>query len=70
MICFGPVSQASHGGRSSPAFDLIVGFAVLALTWIGYIRTQKRTEVSIWIAIGISVICGVFIYSGIIEMLR
>jgi hypothetical protein len=34
MIYFGSVSEAAKGGHSSPTFDLVVGFAVLLLTWI------------------------------------
>jgi len=70
MIIFGPVGEAAHGGHSSPSFDLIVGLGVLALTWIGYLRKEERQKISIWIAVGISAICTVFIYSGIHEMLR
>jgi len=64
----GPVFNATHGGRSNPWFDLIVGFTVLALTWVGYGKQESR--VSIWIALGITAICAVFIYSGIAGLLR
>jgi hypothetical protein len=67
---FGPVGNAARGGHSSPAFDLIVGFGVLALTWVGYLKKEERQKKSIWIAIGISAICAVFIYSGIKELMR
>jgi hypothetical protein len=70
MIYFGPVAEAAHGGHSSPAFDLIVGLGVLALTWIGYLKKEERQKISIWIAIVISAICAVFIYLGIEEILR
>jgi len=70
MTFFGPVAEAAHGGHSSPAFDLIVGFAVLALTWVGYFRKEERRKVSVWIAIAISAICAVFIGAGIWELLR
>jgi hypothetical protein len=70
MMLLGPVAQAAHGGHSSPQFDLIVGCAVLALTWIGLYRKEKRTKEVIWIAIGISAISAVFIYSGVKELLR
>ena len=66
---FGPVGQAAHGGHSSSAFDLMVGIGVLALTWVGYLRKGKTQKKSIWIAIGISAICAVFIYSGIKELI-
>ncbi|QHN03180.1 hypothetical protein FTO74_07215 [Granulicella sp. WH15] len=65
MIIFGPVAEAAHGGHSDPSFDLLVGFAVLALTWIGYFRRESGKPVSIWIAVAISAICAVFIYSGL-----
>jgi hypothetical protein len=42
---------------------------VLALTWIGHFRREERTKTSIWIAIGISAICAVFIGAGIKELL-
>ena len=70
MIHFGPVANASHGGHSSPSFDLLVGLSVLAVTWVGYFRRNPAKPVSIWIGIGISAICGVFIYSGIAALLR
>jgi accessory gene regulator protein AgrB len=70
MNIFGPVGEAAHGGHSSPTFDLIVGFAVLALTWVSYLRKEERQKTSVWIAIGITAICAVFIYAGINELLR
>jgi hypothetical protein len=70
MFQYGPVSNAAHGGHSSPAFDLIVGFGVLALTWVGHFRKAERHKTSIWIAIGISAICTVFVGAGIIELFR
>jgi hypothetical protein len=39
--------QRAHGGHSGPGFDLIVGFAVLALTWIatsGKKNAKKRAS--------------------------
>jgi hypothetical protein len=62
---FGPVGDATRGGGSSAIFDLIVGIGVLTLTWVGYRKKQQREKVSIWIALGITAICAVFIYSGI-----
>jgi hypothetical protein len=70
MIYFGPVAEASHGGHSSPSFDLLVGFSVLAITWFGYFKRDPARPMDIWIRIGISVICGVFIYSGVAALLR
>jgi hypothetical protein len=70
MFFFGPVDEAARGGHSSPMFDFIVGFAVLALTWVGIFRKEGRNMTSIWIAIGISAICAVFIGAGIVELLR
>ena len=69
MVWLGPVSEAAHGGHSSAFFDLIVGFGVLTLTWVGYLKKEERQKISIWIAIGISAICAVFIYSGIKELI-
>ncbi len=48
MIAFGPVAEAAKGGHSSPSFDLCVGFAVLALTWLGYSRQGPDHKISIW----------------------
>jgi hypothetical protein len=70
MKWFGPVGEATQGGHSSPTFDLIVGFGVLVLTWVGYLKKQEREKISIWIAIAISAICTVFIYSGIKDLMR
>lgn len=69
MIQLGPVANAAHGGHSSPAFDLIVGFGVLAVTWVGHFKKEEHQETSIWIAIGISAICAVFIWGGIKELI-
>ena len=70
MIIFGPVAQAARGGNSTPGFDLIVGVAVLLLTWIGYFKNGSSKTISIWIAVGISLIGGVFLYSGMTALLR
>jgi hypothetical protein len=70
MTFFGPVYEAAHGGHSSPAFDLIVGFGGLALTWVGFLRREEHQKISFWHAVGISAICAVFIYSGISGLLR
>jgi hypothetical protein len=70
MTIFGPVAEAAQGGHSSPSFDLLVGFAVLGLTWISYFRIDSSKKMTIWIAIGISAICGVFIYSGLAALIR
>jgi hypothetical protein len=61
----GPVGSAAHGGQSNPVFDLVIGLGVLTLTWVGYLRKEERNMIGAWIAIGISAICAVFIYSGI-----
>jgi RsiW-degrading membrane proteinase PrsW (M82 family) len=70
MMHFGPVAQAASGGHGSPTFDLIVGFVVLTLTWVGFFRKEERKKAITWIAIGISAICGIFIYSGVTELIR
>ena len=70
MIYFGPVAEAAHGGHSSPAFDLVVGFGVLALTWVGHFRQEERKRTGIWIGVFISAICAVFIGAGVRELLR
>jgi hypothetical protein len=70
MMHFGPVAQAANGGHGSPTFDLIVGFGVLALTWVGFFRKEERKKTIMWIAIGISAICGIFVYSGVTELIR
>ena len=70
MIAFGPVAEAAKGGQSSPAFDLCVGFAVLAITWVGYGKTGPDRKVSIWAALGVRAICAVFIGDGLLTLLR
>lgn len=70
MIAFGPVAEASKGGPSNPAFDLCVGFAVLALTWFGYSKQRSDRKINIWVALGVSAICAVFIGSGLYTLLR
>lgn len=70
MIQSGLVGSAANGGHSSPTFDLIVGFSVLALTWVGFFRKEERQKASVWSAIEISAICAIFIGAGIRELLR
>lgn len=70
MIYFGPIAKAAHGGHGSPSFDLTVGFVLLVLTWVTYIRKEEREKANIWTAIGISAICAVFIFLGINELLH
>jgi len=70
MIAFGPVAEAAHGGRSSPSFDLLVGLVVLVMTWVGYRQKKDKNTSAIWIAISISILCGVFIFDGLRLMLR
>lgn len=70
MTFFGPVSEAARGGHTSPLFDFLVGFVVLALTWVGFFRKEERKKANIWAAIGVTAICGVFIAAGIRELLR
>ena len=69
-MIYGPVAEASHGGHGNPAFDLLIGFAFLIATWrYQYFRSDQRKRVNIWVTIGISCICGVFIWSGIASLL-
>ena len=65
LIAFGPVAEAAKGGQSSPTFDLCVGFAVLAITWVGYSKQGPDRKVRIWAALGVSAICAVFIGAGL-----
>jgi hypothetical protein len=44
--------------------DLCVGFVMFTFTWFGFWRRQERPSLNIWIAVGISAICFVFICSG------
>ena len=67
-MLFGPVAEAAHGGSSNPTFDLIVGTVVLALTWIGFSRENARKPVSLSAALGVTVICCVFLYSGLSKL--
>ncbi len=69
MMLLGPVGDAASGGRGNPFFDLIAGLIVLALTWVGYAR-KAATKSTLGVCIGISVICGIFIYFGIAELVR
>lgn len=70
MSIFGPVAEAANGGRSSPAFDLFVGFGVLALTWVGYSRRTASGKATLLTALGVSAICAVFIVSGFAALMR
>ncbi len=58
MTLLGPVDEAAHGGQSNASFDLIVGFAVIAFTWVGFFKKHERKKVNMWIAIAITAICG------------
>ena len=66
----GPVAEAAKGGQSSPTLDLCVGFAFLIATWVSYGKQRLNSKVSIWVAIGASAICGVFIYTGLHTLLK
>jgi hypothetical protein len=70
MTIFGPVAEAANGGHSSPVFDLFVGFAVLALTWVGYSKRAASGKATLLIALGVSAICAVFIVSGCVALMR
>jgi hypothetical protein len=70
MIILGPVAEAARGGHGNPFFDLLAGSSVLALTWIGYTKKTQVKKVNISVALAISAICGIFIYFGIVELLR
>jgi hypothetical protein len=70
MILSGPVAEAAKGGHSSPTFDLCVGFALLTATWVSYGKQRLNGKASIWVAIGVTAICAVFIYSGLHNLLR
>jgi hypothetical protein len=70
-MILGPVAEAAHGNNhSSPVFDLLIGGGVLAISWFGLWNKEKRNRVNIWILIGISAICLVFIISGILALIR
>jgi hypothetical protein len=70
MLYLGPIGEAASGAHNSPLFDLVIGFAVLALTWVGFSKRTRNKKVVLWVAIAISAICAVFILSGIQELLR
>ena len=70
MILLGPVAEAAKGGHISPTFDLCVGFALLIATWVSYGKQRLNSRLSIWVAIGVTAICAVFIYSGLHNLLR
>jgi len=68
MTFFGPVGSAARGGHSNPIFDLAVGFVVLILAWSVYFDPKRRKDANIWILLGISTICAVFIFFGFAEI--
>lgn len=70
MMNFGPVGIAAHGGFNSPTFNLMTGLVVLALTWTSYFTKDERLKTNVWTALGVTLICAVFIYAGIAELLR
>ena len=69
MFVFGPVAEAAKGA-SSPSFDLLVGFVVLGMTWFGYSKKRSKDPRVLWISIGISALCGIFIFDGVRHLLR
>jgi len=40
------------------------------MTWVGYRQKKDKNTSAIWIAISISILCGVFIFDGLRLMLR
>ena len=69
-MIFGPVAEAAHGNHNSPVFDFLVGGGVLVLSWFGFWNKETRNKVNIWMLIGISAICLVFIISGVLTLIR
>jgi hypothetical protein len=69
-VIFGPVSDAANGGHSSSIFDLTVGLGILLLTWMPRRHEDGHRRINIWIALGVSAICAVFIFSGIAEFIH
>ena len=51
-------------------FNLIVGFTVLLITWIGYARREPPRRPTLWACLGVSAICAVFIYAGVAGLTR
>jgi hypothetical protein len=70
MTYLGPAAEAAHGGHSSPMFDLFVGFIGLVITWAGYSRKTPPRGPVLWVTLGITAICGVFLYAGFAAILH
>ncbi|MGA3034919.1 MAG: hypothetical protein ABSD70_16665 [Terracidiphilus sp.] len=70
VIQYGLVGNAAHGGHSSSTFDLAVGLGVLVLTWMPRRAGEGHLRMNIWLRVGISAICAVFIFAGVSELLR
>jgi hypothetical protein len=70
MTILGPVAEATHGARSSPLFDLFVGTALLIMAWIDHFRKEPRRAAVLWTSLGMSAISAVFLYLGIVGLIR
>ena len=70
MMIFGPVSNAAHGENVNPWFAIVVGGAVLITAWTKYVKGELRQGTHFGILLGISVICTLFIVTGLWELLH
>ena len=70
ILSFGPVSNATKDGLSTPWFPIIVGGAVLASMWIRYFRADNKAQVPKTTLITISAGCFLMMVIGIWGLVR
>jgi len=67
---FRPVSNAGHGGQINPWFAIAVGALTLVYLWTKYLKGQLKEGVHFGILLGITLICILFVGTGVWELLR
>jgi hypothetical protein len=70
MIILGPAYNANHGGHVNGWYLILVGGAVLLMTWRKYFKGELRRGTHIGILVGISAVCALFIITGVWELLH
>jgi len=64
-MLFGPVRNAAHGGKADPWFLMLVGSAILVIAWRKYLKGEVREGAHFGTLLGLSAICGLFIFAGL-----
>jgi hypothetical protein len=67
---FGPVFDATHGGKVNSWFSILLGAFFIVALWTKYLKREVRSGTHIGIVLFISTICAMFIVTGVWELLH